>query len=171
MGNTSEVTAAVKAGAAEIGLIEWPTDETGIVARKMDEDEMVVVVSSLHPWASRDRPIYNLAETPWVLREFGSGTRLAFKRLLELHGIALDAIDVAMELPDNSAVVGAIELGLGATLISRSAAETAIFSGRISQAGIAPLPRPYFLLRNADRYFSKAAQAFENMVLSKTPSD
>ena len=172
MGNTSEVTAAVKAGVAEIGLIEWPTDDPDVAAMQLDEDEMVVIVSPDHPWASRTRPIDNLSETSWVLRELGSGTRFAFKSLLELHAIPAASIDVVMELPDNSAVVGAVEQGLGATLISKSAAETSILSGRAVQTTIAPLPRPYFLIRNPDRYNSNAAKAFEKIALdrAKTPS-
>lgn len=167
MGNTSDVTAAVKAGVVEIGLIEWPTEESGVAATHIDEDEMIVIVPSEHRWAAKEVQVQDLTETSWVLREQGSGTRRAFDTLLERYGTTRAAVEIALELPDNAAVVDAVRHGVGATLISRSAAEALIRSGAVVQAPLSTIPRPYFLIRNPERYHSGPARAFERMALNE----
>nr|WP_320197257.1 LysR substrate-binding domain-containing protein [Agrobacterium rosae]MDX8317335.1 LysR substrate-binding domain-containing protein [Agrobacterium rosae] len=53
---------------------------------------------------------------------------------------------------------------MGATLTSRSAAQTELNSGLLVEANASPLPRPFFLLRHKERYRSKAADAFEALL-------
>ncbi len=109
----------------------------------------------------------DLRDSAWILREAGSGTRQAFVRLLEAAGLSLDAIDIELELPGNEAVIGAVENGLTATLVSRSVVAAPLQYGRLALAPVAPLPRPYFLLRHPERYRSKSAEAFERLLENK----
>ena len=88
-------------------------------------------------------------------------------RLLEAAGLSLDAIDIELELPGNEAVIGAVENGLTATLVSRSVVAAPLQYGRLALAPVAPLPRPYFLLRHPERYRSKSAEAFERLLENK----
>ncbi len=126
---------------------------------------MIVIVAGSHPWADGERrDVGDFRQTPWVMREPGSGTRHAFESLVEAAGFDLSAIDVSMELPANETVIGAVEAGLGATLMSRSIAAPLLKGGAIVEANIAPLPRPFFLLRHEERYRSKAADAFDRMI-------
>lgn len=164
IGNTAEVSRAVRDGKAEIGLIEWADDQPGVTARLVAMDEMVVIVAPGHPWATRTRPVTDLTESAWVLREPGSGTRRAFDSLAAAHGLDPARLGPDLELPENEAVVGAVEQGMGATLISRSVVAAALAHGRLVEAAIAPLPRPYFLLRHQERYRSRAADAFAALV-------
>lgn len=103
----------------------------------------------------------DFADSTWVLREPGSGTRLAFEAMIAEEKLKLQALEVAIVLPGNEAVLGAVEAGMGATLTSRSAAQTELTSGLLVEANYSPLPRPFFLLRHKERYRSKAAAAFE----------
>jgi len=165
IGNTAEVVDAVASGAVEIGLIEWPNERRGVFARQVALDEMIVVVAPGHAWADGNpRRGADLLETPWVLREQGSGTRLAFESLIETAGLDLGALEVAMVLPENEALVGVVESGLGATLMSRSVVAARLRNGLLVEADIPPLPRPFFLLRHQERYRSKAADAFDAMI-------
>lgn len=161
IGNTSRVNEAVAQGEVEIGLIEWPSPRAGVVMREVAEDEMIVVVASGHPWAARKEPITCLTETAWVLREPGSGTRLAFEEMVRGQGLGMAEIDIALTLPGNMAVIGAVTAGLGATLVSSSAVAASLSAGLLVQAAVAPRPRPFFVLRHAERYRSRAADAFE----------
>jgi DNA-binding transcriptional LysR family regulator len=165
IGNTTEVVDAVANGTVEIGLIEWPNEKRGILARQVALDEMIVVVAPGHAWADgRPRRGPDLLETQWVLREQGSGTRLAFESLIETAGLDLDALKVAMVLPENEALVGIVESGLGATLTSRSVVAAKLRNGLLVEVDFPPLPRPFFLLRHQERYRSKAADAFDVMI-------
>jgi len=172
IGNTEEVTDAVAEGRAEIGLIEWPQQRRGLSMRKIATDEMIVVVAPGHAWADgKPRTIRDFTRTAWILRETGSGTRRAFESLLQTAGLTVAKLDVPMSLPGNETVIGTVEAGLGATLISRSIATPFLRAGTLKEANIPPLPRPFFLLRHQERYRSKAADAFDAMASAADAGD
>ncbi|KQV66048.1 LysR family transcriptional regulator [Rhizobium sp. Root1220] len=165
IGNTDEVTDAVVEGRAEIGFIEWPEERRGVSVRMVAIDEMIVVVAPGHPWADgRQRGVDDFPQTPWVLREHGSGTRRAFESLLEKAGLDVGALDIPMSLPGNETVIGVVQAEFGATLMSRSIVAPLLKGGTLVEANIATLPRPFFLLRHEERYRSKAADAFDAMI-------
>ncbi|MBS9479039.1 LysR family transcriptional regulator [Ancylobacter radicis] len=165
MGNTEAAADAVEAGLIEIGLVEGRIDRPVLSSRVVAADEMIIVVAPDHPLAD-GRPVdrAGLAAQSWVLREAGSGTRGAFEALAESENLTMPALHVAMVLPGNEAVLGAVEAGVGATLTSRSAASTALSAGLLREAAYPPVPRPFYLLRHKERYRSKAAAAFETLL-------
>ncbi|EPE95506.1 LysR family transcriptional regulator [Rhizobium grahamii] len=165
IGNTEEVTDAVADGRAEIGLIEWPQERRGLSMREVATDEMIAIVAPEHAWADgKPRTVRDFPQTAWILREPGSGTRRAFESLLQTAGLTVDTLDIPMSLPGNETVIGTVEAGLGATLISRSIATPFLRAGTLKEANIPALPRPFFLLRHQERYRSKAADAFDAMI-------
>jgi len=165
IGNTVETADAVMNGKTEIGLIEWREDRRGVSARRVAIDEMIVIVGRGHPWTDgTPRSIGDFRQTPWVMREAGSGTRHAFESMIEAEGLSLAELDVTLQLPANEPIISAVEAGLGATLMSRILADPLLKSGTIVEAAIKPLPRPFFLLRHEERYRSKAADAFDAMI-------
>jgi DNA-binding transcriptional LysR family regulator len=161
--NTEEAANAVEAGRCEIAIVEGTVDRKALSAEIIATDEMVVVVAPDHPWASTQREFIDLSATPWVLREVGSGTRLAFDTLADKRDIARSSLDIALVLPTNEAVLTAVESGIGATLVSKSAASAALRGGLLSQVDWPPQSRPFYLLRHKERYRSKAASAFEDL--------
>ncbi len=170
IGNTQDVTDAVVEGRAEIGLIEWPQQRQNLSARRIATDEMIVVIAPGHSWADlQPRTVNDFPESAWILREEGSGTRRAFESLLETAGLTTAALDVPMSVPGNETVIGLVEAGLGATLMSRSIAAPFLKAGILKEANIPPLPRPFFLLRHWERYRSTAADAFDAMVSVAVP--
>ena len=168
IGNSEEVAKAVLAGSVEIGIVEAPMDEVpheGMTWFQVKEDEMIVVVAAGHPLADGNAVISSLGKISWDLREHGPVTRSVFDRLLASKGVAATSVSIEMEFPDNQAVICAVEAGFGATLISRAAVASAIEQGRLVPVNISPIPRPYFLLRHAGRYRTKAADVFERQIL------
>jgi DNA-binding transcriptional LysR family regulator len=169
IGNTEAVADAVEAGRVELGVVEGKVDRPTLSSRMISTDEMIVVVSPTHPWATGKKlgkP--DFAEATWVLREPGSGTRLAFEAMIAKDKLKLQDLKVAIVLPGNEVVLGAVEAGMGATLTSRSAAQTELNSGLLVESNHPPLPRPFFLIRHKERYRSKAADAFEALLSEQT---
>lgn len=165
IGNTEAVADAVEAGRVELGIVEGMIDRPTLSSRAIATDEMIVVVSPTHPWAKGQKlATGDLASATWVLREPGSGTRLAFEGMMAREKIKLQALSVCIVLPGNEAVLSAVEAGMGATLTSRSAAQTELNSGLLVEVNYPALPRPFFLLRHKERYRSKAADAFEALM-------
>ena len=55
--NSTDVSSAVLAGSADLGFVEGPVIATGLDARHVARDRLVVVVAPTHPWVRRRRPI------------------------------------------------------------------------------------------------------------------
>lgn len=166
--NTEEAANAVDDGRCEIAIVEGTVERKTLITETIAEDEMVVVVAPDHPWSAADRGEIRLEATPWVLREVGSGTRLAFEALVVRHGLDRSLFDVTLVLPSNEAVLTAVEAGVGATLVSKSAASAALRGGLLAEADWPAQSRPFYLLRHKERYRSKAASAFEDLARDTT---
>jgi DNA-binding transcriptional LysR family regulator len=166
--NTEEAANAVEDGRCEIAIVEGTVERKTLITETIAEDEMVVVVAPDHPWAAAVRNEIRLEATPWVLREVGSGTRLAFEALVARHGLDRSLFDVTLVLPSNEAVLTAVEAGVGATLVSKSAASAALRGGLLAEADWPAQSRPFYLLRHKERYRSKAASAFEDLARDTT---
>jgi DNA-binding transcriptional LysR family regulator len=161
VGNTAQVSKAVIDGAAELGFIEGAIDEPTLACEKLCEDRLILVVAPDHPWASRDRiEARELTQSPWVLRERGSGTRSAFETSLQQLGIVPHLLNVALELPSNEAVREAVETGGGATVISELVVEAALRSGALRRISIDLPVRHFLVVRHRERYRSKVADTF-----------
>lgn len=163
--NTHLVADAVQSGRAELGLVEWVVDRPNLSTELLAHDEMLVVVAPGHPWAGRKVTGQQLAESPWVVRETGSGTRAAFDGMMERAGIAKP--DIVLDLPGNEALLGVVEAGMGATLISRDVARPHIAAGLLSVVQAPPVLRSFYLLRHRERHRTRAADAF--LALSPAP--
>jgi DNA-binding transcriptional LysR family regulator len=159
-GNTTSVVQALMDGAAELGFVEGEVEEPALVQIPLVSDQLIVVVGLDHPWASgAPIPHARLTETAWIMREPGSGTRAAFEALLPRLGLRLDAVEVALELPSNEAVLAAVEGGGGAAVVSERAAAPHLAAGLLARAGVSLPPRSFKALRHKERYASSAARA------------
>jgi DNA-binding transcriptional LysR family regulator len=163
--NTAQVADAVKQGIAELGFVEGVVDDPMLTSRPVARDQLVIVVGPTHPWATMDavRPD-QLADTEWVLRETGSGTRSMFEAGLEQLGVDPASLRIVLEMPSNEAVRSAVEAGMGATAISASVAAPSIEAGLVQKVGPDLPERNFFVLRHVERHRSSAADALLAMV-------
>ena len=105
------------------------------------DDEMLVVAAPGHPWARRrgPLPLAEIAATPLVMREAGSGTRDALTDHLAAHRPPLSA-RIAMELGTSAAVRSAIAEGVGPGVLSRLAVSDDLVLGRLVAVEVAGPP-------------------------------
>ena len=91
--NSDHAIAAVRDGAADLGFIESPATPRGLRSRVVTYDELVVIVAPDHKWVCRSRSVSaaELARTPLVTRELGSGTRDSLTTALGRAGRRGDA--------------------------------------------------------------------------------
>ena len=112
--NSAEVAQAVLADAADIGFIEGPEIPDGLHAEPVGRDRLTLVVAPAHPWARRRSgvPAAELARTPLVTREAGSGTRRFFEEALRAQA-GLERVPPAAELSSTTAIKAAVAAGAG----------------------------------------------------------
>lgn len=130
--NSTGVIDLVRDGKAGIGFIETPHLPAGLPAQRVRDDELLVVVAPGHPWAKRGVPLRlpELARTPIVMREAGSGTRDTLAEYLAAHDPPLEAT-AAIELGTSAAVRSAISAGVGPGVLSRLAVRDDLVLGRL----------------------------------------
>jgi DNA-binding transcriptional LysR family regulator len=167
IGNTAQVAKAVTDGFAELGFVEGEIDNPALSRSVVDHDRLALVVCPDHPW-TKQPPVRadQFDQSPWVLREPGSGTRSTFEAVLDAAGLGVAGLDVAFVLPGNEAVRTAVETGAGATVISRSAAASGLASGALVEIPFEFPARPFFLLRHVQRYRSRAGQTFVDFAMA-----
>ena len=112
--NSAEVAQAVLADAADIGFIEGPEIPDGLHAEPVGRDRLTLVVAPAHPWARRRSgvPAAELARTPLVSREAGSGPRRFFEEALRAQA-GLERVPPAAELSSTTAIKAAVAAGAG----------------------------------------------------------
>lgn len=160
IGNSAQAADRVRDGNAELGFIEGPLDDPALARWQVGEDRLALVGTS--PPDNPDPEA--LRALPWLLREEGSGTRAALKAALQDRGVAMETLDVVLELPSNEALLAGAASGAGVTVLSTLVAGPMIAAGRIAVASFDIPPRPFFALRHKERYRSKAADALLDLI-------
>ena len=127
--NSTQVLEQVRSGQLQLGFIETPHVPRWVHAGDLREDELVVVVAPHHPWASREEPIglEELAATPLVVREGGSGTRDAFEELVPSAARTAPV----QELGSNAAVRVAVSSGAGPAVLSMLVVRSLLETGQL----------------------------------------
>ena len=139
--NSTGVLELVRDGKAGLGFIETPHLPSDLVTEHVRDDELLVVTAPGHPWAGRRRPLglAQIAATPLVMREAGSGTRDTLTDHLAAQDPPLRP-RIAMELGTSAAVRSAIAAGVGPGVLSRLAVRDDLVLGRLVAVEVAGPP-------------------------------
>jgi DNA-binding transcriptional LysR family regulator len=163
IGNTRQVETAIVEGAADIGLVEGPTQNSALERRRIDEDRLVFVKAAHHPDPPEIEPGRpDLRAVSWIVREAGSGTRAVLEQLARRERLTIEDLRIFLVLPGNEAVREAVEAGAGATIISQHVVGAAIAAGRLTAVPIQLPAREFALVRHRDRHISHAQQGLLN---------
>ncbi|MFG2782097.1 LysR family transcriptional regulator [Streptomyces prunicolor] len=116
-GNSTTVAERLLADEADLGFVEGLSVPAGLDSTVIAHDHLIVVTAPTHPWARRQRPVpaAELATTPLILREKGSGTRQVLDAAL--GGLARPLI----ELSSTTAVKASAVSGAGPAVLSELA--------------------------------------------------
>jgi DNA-binding transcriptional LysR family regulator len=139
MGNSEHIAEIMLRGGADIGFVEGHDDPPDLQTRVVWGDDLVVVVAPSHPWARRRRPLSaaDLAATPLILREAGSGTREVLERALGASGFEPSPL---VELASTTAIKASVAAGTGPGVLSRLAVEPEVTNGRLVVVATAGVP-------------------------------
>jgi DNA-binding transcriptional LysR family regulator len=134
--NSDHAIGDVTGGAADVGFVESPTVPSGVRTRVVAHDELVVVVAPSHKWAKRSRPVSaaELAQTPLICRETGSGTRDSLIAALRRAGYEpAEQASPLLELSSAAAVRAAVLASQAPAVMSRLAVADDLAFGRLRE--------------------------------------
>ncbi|WP_188271625.1 LysR family transcriptional regulator [Streptomyces sp. CBMA152] len=131
-GNSALVAERLLAGEADLGFVEGLSVPSGLDGAVIGHDRLVVVAAPAHPWARRRTPLTaaELAATPLILREEGSGTRQVLDAALTAAGGVAPPL---LELASTTAVKAAVVSGAGPSVLSELALGEELASRRLAR--------------------------------------
>ncbi|WP_433058918.1 LysR family transcriptional regulator [Dactylosporangium sp. CS-033363] len=134
--NSADVADRVLSGEADVGFVEGPAVPSGLDSAVVGADRLTVIVAPGHPWSRRRRGITaaELAATPLVSREAGSGTRGALEAAL---GSAPAAV---LELSSTTAIKHAVAAGNAPGVVSSLAIVAELAAGTLVAVPAADVP-------------------------------
>ena len=145
VGNTQDVIKFLRSQVVELGFVESPNLPPDLSHRVIATDQLVLVVTPSHRWAtlSSPVPVSDLARTALVMREEGSGTRDALDAALARHGTAPCA--PALELGTTSAVRSAVVAGIAPSFLSLRTVASDLEARRLVQVptALGQVTRPF----------------------------
>lgn len=158
--NREKLLARLADNVDDLVVLGAPPEHLDVVATPIAENPLVVVARHDHPLADKKKiPLKRLATESFILREPGSGTRLATERHFEQHGIAPR---VRMELGSNEAIKQAIAGGLGVSVLSSHTLALDGERGPLQVLDVAgfPLRRQWYVAYPRGKNLSAVAEAF-----------
>jgi DNA-binding transcriptional LysR family regulator len=151
---------------ADIVLMGQPPENMNLITEEFMQNPLVVVAAPSHPLARQKKPasISQLLEHGFVVREPGSGTRLAMERFFNENNTSLIT---NMEMNSNDAIKQAVEAGLGLGVVSVHTLENELKENRLTiiDAQAFPIRRSWYLVQNKNKRLSPLAGRFREFVL------
>jgi DNA-binding transcriptional LysR family regulator len=173
--DTKEIIQYVLQGMVEFGIVGAKLNHPSLHYEKYEEDEIIVVAPSDHPLTRKKRvALEELLKEPWIIREEGSGTRIAVEKALRKTGKTLQQFNVAMEMGSTSSVKEGVKARLGLAFISGRAAEGEVRQGsfsRIDVEGIEPISRQIYIVSHRGRTLSPMGMKFLRFLKKKKEGD
>jgi LysR family transcriptional regulator, low CO2-responsive transcriptional regulator len=165
--NRDRVVDYLARGTFDLAVMMLPPDDLPLHAQRFLNNPLVVIAKAGHALAGRRIKLATLSNERWLMREPGSGTRMAAKQYFQVQG--LDA-QVAMNLGSNEAIKHAVAAGPGIAVVSQLAVVDDLArsdSQKISKLVALkvlgfPLKRHWSVVWRKDQAQSAAASMFVN---------
>jgi DNA-binding transcriptional LysR family regulator len=153
----------------DLVIMGRPPEDADLVAEPFMDNPLVVIAPAGHPLAGqRVIPMARLADEPFVVRERGSGTRIAMEKSFAEQGRSLKT---GMEMTSNEAIKQAVEAGLGLGIVSLHTLELELATGRLAVLDVEgfPIMRQWHVVHRREKRLSPIAVAFRDFVFREAP--
>jgi len=161
--NREELLRQLDANQTDIVLMGRPPENRELVAEAFLDNPLVVVASADHRLVGTRVSLARLAQETFMLREPGSGTRMAMERFFADH--AMQPIG-GMVMNSNEAIKQSVEAGLGLGVVSAHTVELELEAKRLCVLDVEhfPIRRQWYVVHRADKRLSRVAATFKDFV-------
>jgi len=151
----------------DLVIMGQPPREMDLEAHAFMDNPLVIVAPPNHPLAAeKNIPLERLERETFLVREPGSGTRIAMERFFAQHDVH---ISTGMEVGSNEAIKQSVQAGLGLGLLSRDTVDMELELGRLAVLDVAEFPilRHWYAVHRRGKRLSASAQQFKDFLLSE----
>jgi len=152
---------------ADLVVMGKPPTEADTEAAPFMDNPLVLVAPPDHPLArEKNIPLTRLTREVFLVREPGSGTRIAQERFFNQHDISFTP---GMEVGSNEAIKQSVQAGLGLGLLSRDTLEMELTLGRLAVLDVQhfPIMRHWYVVHRRGKRLSAVAEAFKSFLLEE----
>jgi DNA-binding transcriptional LysR family regulator len=156
--NTEDIVSMVENNDIDLGIVEGSVNNKNLVVEECKMDHLVVIMPNDHMLASEKKlRVEDFVSYPFICREHGSGTQEVITNYVEKHGNGED-LNVCFELSSPEAIKGAVEAGMGLSIVSRATIIKELKLGTLTAVELRPsLERPFSFVRQRYKFKSRAA--------------
>jgi DNA-binding transcriptional LysR family regulator len=171
--DTMKITNMVLDGGLELGVVGAKMKNNKLQFEQLFDDELVLAVSPDHRWAKRSAiRLEELPQAPFIMREQGSGTRMAMLEILEQAGLESQKLKVVAEMGSTDAIRQAIKARVGVSILSRRAIADELQFDQLCHIPVKglSLTRHFYLVTHKKRSRSPLGQAFVDYLIDNRDS-
>ena len=151
----------------DLAIMGQPPAGLDVEAQTFMENPLVIVAPPGHLLARQAKiPLARLQDEVFLVREPGSGTRIAMERFFAERDMHLKT---GMEVGSNEAIKQSVQAGLGLGLLSRATIEQELSLKRLAVLDVAdfPIMRHWYVVHRRGKRLSAAADAFKQFMLKE----
>ncbi len=166
--NRATLLKKLEANESDLALMGSPPDEMELIGEPFMDNPLVIIAPPNHPLVGeKDIPLRKLKNDPLLMREVGSGTRVAMERFfMEKKNFKLIS---SIEMNSNEAIKRSVEAGLGLGIVSLHTIELEKELDRLKVLDVRsfPIVRQWYIVYRKGKRLSIAAESFKNFILAK----
>lgn len=156
--NSDGIVQMVESNVIDLGVVESPVLNKNLVVEVCRMDQLVAVLSPQHPLAGKGSiKMEELLQFSYICREEGSGTREVITEYMNEQDINSSQVHVSMELGSPESIKGAVEAGMGVSIVSRATVQKELKLGTLVALNLDPaLERPFSFVHQKQKFRHRA---------------
>ncbi|MCG5513781.1 selenium metabolism-associated LysR family transcriptional regulator [Ectothiorhodospira shaposhnikovii] len=158
--NSEGIVSMVENNIIDLGVVEGPVSNRNLQVEMCRLDQLVVIVPPSHPLAKKDcLSIEEILPFPFICREEGSGTREVIMDYLVAQDVDRNGLAICLELGSPEAIKGAVEAGMGVSILSRSTIDKELALERLVGIPLEPpLTRQFSFVHQRQKFRLRAME-------------
>lgn len=153
--NSEGIVSMVEHNVIDLGVVESPVSNKNLIVEVCHDDQLVVIAAPDHELVKRGGKVRasDILRYPFVSREEGSGTRDVITQYLMDEKVNPGDLEFSLELGSPESIKGAVEAGMGITIISRSIIGKELKLNTLAELQLdPPLSRPFSFVRQRQKF-------------------
>ncbi|MDH3354956.1 MAG: LysR family transcriptional regulator [Chromatiales bacterium] len=152
----------------DLVIMGQPPKNMALDATPFMDNPLVIIAPPNHPLNGKKKiPLARLEEEVFLVRETGSGTRIAMEKFFKNHKLQLTT---GMEISSSEAIKQSVSAGMGLGIIQVDAIQTELTLKQLVVLDVEHLPiqRHWYIVHRKGKRLSMLANAFKQFIIDES---